>query len=74
MNDDIRQEIADAYGIPATFAHRLVGETRKEMERDARSLAPFFREPPEHLSGGLSPEDTRFDPVEAVRAARRRKY
>lgn len=79
MTDDIRRELAETYGIPATLANRLVGETREELEEDAAELSLAFPKKPERLNGGLDPNDEydNDDPVAhyfAHRAASRAYY
>ncbi|MFF2010309.1 hypothetical protein ACFVWY_14720 [Streptomyces sp. NPDC058195] len=72
--NDIRQELAEAYGIPAALASRLIGETREELEEDARELSFTLPRGPERLVGGLDPdgedEEGGFDPVAHMRAHR----
>lgn len=38
-----RREIAGKYGIPESFASRLKGTTKEDIENDAKSLAEVFK-------------------------------
>lgn len=38
-----RREIAEKYGIPESFASRLKGTTKEDIETDAKSLAEVFK-------------------------------
>jgi len=66
--EDVRREVAEAKGLHPSFAGRLKGGTREEIEKDADELAAFFESerkprsgmpslPRERLRGGTDPSD-----------------
>lgn len=70
-------KIASKYDLPEALAARLQGEDEAAIEADAKALAALVsKTSPESLSGGLTPgeSDSEFDPVEAARKARMRRY
>lgn len=71
------RDVAETHGLPKELAARLMGNTKEELEADAKALAKFAAtSPPSDLRGGLDPsdEDEAFDPVKAARQARRSRY
>lgn len=74
----IAENAALAAGLDSTMAARLVGDTREELEADAKALAEQFsnRAPLRGGNGGLDPSEdgTDIDPEEQyrkIKAARR---
>lgn len=68
--DLVAENVALKFNLPEKLAHRLSGETREEMEADAKELAEFFglesRGNRGNPGGGLRPDsgaDADFDPV-----------
>jgi len=58
------ENIALKHHLPEALAKRLVGNTREELEADAKALAEFAEADDEdiHLEGGLSPRGRDEDP------------
>jgi hypothetical protein len=54
---DLRREVAAAKGLSPSQAHRLVGQTREELESDADDLLQAFA-PPEPAGGQLRTQPT----------------
>ena len=73
----VRDVAADA-GLPKELAEVLKGSTEEELKAHAKVLAKFAPATgPEHLGGGLDPNepsDEEFDPVAAALKARQRRY
>ena len=66
-------EAARKFNLPDDLAARLAGDTKEELEADAKQLQKYATPVvPENLSGGLDPsdEEDEGDPVKAVAAAR----
>lgn len=61
-------DVARRFELPDALAARLQGESKEELEADAKALAQFASaKVPGHLSGGLDPsdeDDTGTDPTE----------
>ncbi|OKI45106.1 hypothetical protein [Micromonospora sp. CB01531] len=71
------RDVAETHGLPKELAARLMGNTKEELEADAKQLKKFaVTPPPSDLRGGLDPSDDSeaFDPVKAARQARRSRY
>lgn len=70
--------VASQFDLPEALAARLKGDTKEELEADAKMLAQFAvpEVEPQTLRGGLNPsdDDSSFDPVAASRKARSRRY
>lgn len=72
-------DVARAHELPAELAARLKGDTKEELEADAKLLAKFANDvsDPENLSGGLTPDRSGNEPFDAVaesRKARANRY
>ncbi|USH45844.1 scaffolding protein [Streptomyces phage VieEnRose] len=69
--------VARKYEIPDELLPLLSGKPESELEGIAKTLQKYAAPAaPEHLSGGLTPDDgdESFDPAEVARAARRSRY
>ncbi|QDP44212.1 head scaffolding protein [Streptomyces phage Celia] len=70
-------KVARQYEIPDELLPLLSGKPESELEAIAKTLQKYAAPAaPEHLSGGLTPDDgdESFDPAEVARAARRSRY
>jgi hypothetical protein len=73
------ENVALKYDLPAELAERLTGDSREDLEADAKKLVKFVTAKgatsADDLSGGLDPssDDGEFDAQEYARNMRRRK-
>lgn len=65
-------EVAEAKGLPAGLAKRLLGKTREELEADADELLSIIEEAgSEEADGAKDEEDDEFDPGKVADQIRR---